>query len=40
MKLLKRGCKSDARYVTDNDTPLESQGVQAAAADPALQDIL
>ncbi len=40
MKLRTRGRQSAIRYVTDNDTPLESQDAQAAAVDPLIKDIL
>ncbi len=34
MKLRVRGRKVDTTYVTHNNAPLESQDVQAVAADP------
>ncbi len=40
MKLKTRGRKAATRYVTDNDTPLESQDAQAAATYLLIQDIL
>ncbi len=39
MKLRPRARKPAKRYVTINDTSLESQDAQAAAADPLIQDI-
>ncbi len=39
MKLRTRRRKAAARYVTDNDTPLELQDAEAAAVNPVNQDI-
>ncbi len=40
MKLRSRGRNPAKRYVSFNDTSLESQEAQTAAADPLIQDIL
>ncbi len=39
MKLRTRRRKAAARYVTDNDTPLELQDAEAAAVNPVNEDI-
>ncbi len=40
MKLRSRGRNPAKRYVNINDTSIESQEAQIAAADPLIQDIL
>ncbi len=40
MKLRSRGRNPAKRYVNINDTSLDSQEAQKAAADPLIQDIL